>query len=75
MPRLASYPMHLREAVTPVRPGYLKEYAARVKGRTFKSRTREEDLEEMRKRWGITPVSSSDQKNSADDATSPEGND
>ena len=75
MPRLASYPMHLRETVTPVRPGYLKEYAARVKGRSFKSRTRQEDLDEMEARLARSRDMKPEQKDSVGNAAISDDND
>lgn len=50
-PRMNSYPMALREVVTPVIPNFLKEYATR----TMKSPMNSEDRLKQREKLLTTP--------------------
>jgi len=53
--RLDSYPMHLREKIMAVQPGYLKEYASRPTAPPMSLEDRQKQHEAMLRRWGPSP--------------------
>ena len=53
--RLDSYPMSLREPVSPIQPGFLAEYAARPKQSPMSLEDRQKQNERMAAAWGLSP--------------------
>lgn len=54
--RLDSYPMHLREKIMSVQPGFLKEYAKHPTAPPMSLEEKQKRDEAMRVRWGLSPV-------------------